>query len=526
MKKSLVLFIALILLAVTVVYYGQTSLMAERDQVQITEHILYGDKSVVEGVTLQMKNHCQNQMFWDTTYVLGETPKISTDYTFCQEAEDSYRYWYYGTVTFEDESTRMYNWDENHLQEEMEGIEVAVQELCDSIGPSERGETLVYIKDYVDYYPFSVFVSGDFDTEKNVENFYIDMSEPELESELFYAEKQSGKNYSYSKEAVEKLKKKLEWLKIFQEFFKIPVLDTEVCAIAVEKDSQGNVLGYGYTAINGGGSSNNVESPELPNDEDYDAFCFETRSTLSNGNAYFTFNTHSYNDVVVDTSLIPGGYGIYHFPYDESKNEIYPEKLQMVYPLDPNIIIQDLTIDQRGEHLLLFTEEDDGIYMSVIDIATMKLEDKIVVSQLGEDDTFYGIDYYSLFEDYMVVNTFGELVVFTIDEEGNYKREFEVSRKVLESHNMDETGNTQIAGADTVYDWDGEKLVFANHIYNVNGYMGCNFYVGVVDEKGLQYFASYDTSLCSTPSKDENGYYNYNYPYCRPVDDRAMSISW
>lgn len=516
MKKSFVLLIALVLLAVTIVYYGQTSVMAEADQVQITEQVLYGDKSVVEGVTLQMKNHYQYQMFWDTTYVLGEQPEALTDYTFYQERNYSYSYWYYGTVNFEDESIRVFDWTEDIAEEQLIGIELAAFELYETAEPGERSEQLFYLKDYMEYYPFSVFISGDFDTQKDIEQLYVDMSEPELKSELLYAKGTE----------LEMVEKKQKWLETFQEFFQIPIIDTEACVIAMEKDEDGQLTGWGVSTTGGGSGTGNMEIPEMPNYEDYDSFPFYTYSTVSDGDAYFTFGTRSYQDVVVDTSQIPGGYGIYHFPYDAEKNEIYPEKLKMVYALDPNVRVYDLTRDARGEHLLLFTEEDNGIYMSVIDIGTMTLENKLIVSDLGEDDTFYGIKHYSLFEDYMVVVTYGEIVVLSIDETGIYKKELTVEEEVFNQFSIDENGDTLIAGADTAYDWDGERLLFSNYIYNVNGYNGSNFYVAVIDNSGILYFAVYNTSLQTTVSYDSQGYPNYNYPHCCPVEDNAITISW
>lgn len=523
MKKSFVLFIALVLLAVTVVCYGQTTIMAERDQVQITEHVLYGDKSLVEGVTIEMENHYENHMFWNTTYVLGEEPVISTDYAFYLEEQNYYDYWYYGSVQFNEDLALVFEWDETMQMDNLHGLALAAQELYNSIGPSERVEEIIFLKDYEDYYHFSVSVASDFDTKKNMEQLYFDMDEYYLESELNYAESRTNKNYSYSGELINKLKKQQEWLAVFREFFKIPILENEVCAISMEKDANGNLLGWGMATASSGSGTGDVDIPDVSGEEGYDSFRFDMKSVVSNGDAYFTFNTHSFNGVVVDTSLIPGGYGIYHFPYDASKNEIYPEKLQMVYALDPNTFVHDLTIDISGEHLLLFTEEDDGIYMSVIDVATMTLENKLLVSGLGEDDTFYGIETYSLFEDYMVIVTYGELVVITIDEDGNYKREFDVSK---EKYYTDETGYRQIGEPDTVYDWDGERLLLADNFYNINGYTSCNFYVAVVDANGLQFFATYDSSLQSTVSTDANGYTNVNYDHCRPADDEAMTISW
>ena len=43
MKKSFVLFLAILLLGTTIVCFGQSSLLAEKDNVEITENIFWGD---------------------------------------------------------------------------------------------------------------------------------------------------------------------------------------------------------------------------------------------------------------------------------------------------------------------------------------------------------------------------------------------------------------------------------------------------------------------------------------------------
>jgi hypothetical protein len=204
----------------------------------------------------------------------------------------------------------------------------------------------------------------------------------------------------------------------------------------------------------------------------------------------------------------------------------------MVYALDPNLKVVDLTRDARGENLLLFTIEDTEIYMSVIDIKTMTLVDKFSISESRED--IYGLDYYVLEEDYMVIATYGDIIVFTIDENGTYVKEFETSREPLKQFSLPGTQYYHDGTVDyyeplpydTAYDWNGKQLVFANNMYNVNGYMGTGFYVGVLDSNGLQYFATYDTSLQSPISEDENGDEVYDYAHVRPAEYNPIVVKW
>ena len=137
MKKSFVLFLAILVVGAVVVYFGQSNLLAEKDNVKITENILYGDKSVVEGVTLELHNHYETQVFWDTTYVIGEKPKTNTEYTFHQAKQNINFIEWDGNIYFNDDMHSM-GWDAEKNPLAPDGLEVAVQELKDSIGASEK----------------------------------------------------------------------------------------------------------------------------------------------------------------------------------------------------------------------------------------------------------------------------------------------------------------------------------------------------------------------------------------------------
>lgn len=524
MKKSFVLLITLVVLAAAVLCVGQQQILAEKDQVTIIETILFGDKAVADGVNVNLHNHYESQIFWDTTYVIGEEPKTDTAYAFHQYRQSMWPNIWYGNIYFNSD-VHFIGWDAEGIVVP-EGLEVAVQELMNSIGASESGSKTIRLKDYMDYYNFSISFQTPYKHGDNENRFHYELSSRDLKAELNRVEN----NNAYSKESVERLRKEWMWLESFQNFFRIPVLENEVYMISMKKDEYGEVIGYGMSNTNGGMGSGDIDIPEFTDVENYDSFGFNTCYFVGDGDVYLTFNTYSDNGNIVDTSQIPGGYGIYHFPYDLEKEEIYPEQLEMVYALDPNLDVIDLSRDARGENLLLFTSEDPELYMSVIDIETMTLVDKFSISEPEKDiygENLYGLDYYVSEEDYMVVLTDGEVVVFSIDENGTYTKEFEVSREPLrEFFSEEDRYYYDILQYDTVYDWNGKELLFANNMYNVNGYMGTNFYVGVMDASGLQYFATYETSLQSTISRDENGYENYNYPHVRPVDANPIEVHW
>lgn len=513
MKKSFVLLVTLVILATSVVCFGQTSLLAQKDQVQFTENILYGEKNVVDGVTVGMKNQYDEHLYWDSTYVIGENPTVSTDYKFYTFRHGDGSYSYDGSMSFSSDYLYMMDWYENNIVTPSDGLQLAVQELYEELGPSEEKSKIIYIRDYEEYYSFSVEVHAPYSSEADINALHVGLNENELSYDIAIGEKNG-----YSSETMDEAKRNLEWLETFQEFFKIPVLENEVAIIHMRKYDTGEVAGWGMSTASMGSGTGEVDIPSLPESEEYDAFTLSTISDISDGDCYFTFDTHSHLGNVVDTSLIPGGYGIYHFPYDEEKQEIYPEQLQMVYALDPNENVYDMTRDTSGKNLLLFTTEGDYVYMHIIDIATMTLVDKFEVSS-----SEYGIDY-TMYDDFMVIDG-DKIVVFTIDENATYTKVFAASKERLEGLEVDQSGISSIPDYRCVYDWNGETLVFANYTYNEEWYAAPCFYVAAVDETGLLYLATYESSLRSTHSYEGDGNYAYQYQHIRPCDE-AMSIRW
>lgn len=517
MKKSFVLLISLLVLAVGVVCYGQTSLLSERDQIEFTENVIYGDKSIVDGVTVEMENHYEEQLFWNSTYVIGETPQIHTDYKFYHSKQNENDYSYRGSMYFNaDYYNRLewIDWNENSEDVPKEGMALLMKELAEETQSGEEREKLFFLKDYMDYYAFSVDLSSAYASAEDEHRLNINLNEYELQSYLA-----SGEKNNYPKEAIEQTKEELEWLNAFHEFFKIPVMDTEAAVLSLRKDETGTVTGWGMATAGMGTGTGEAAIPTLPEGKEYDSFYFSTESVVNNKECYFTFYPRTENGELVDTSLIPGGYGIYYLPFDVQEQEIYPEKLAMVYALDPTIQVYNLSLDERNGKLLLFTIEEGLVYLSVIDIETMTLVEKF---EIGTEES--GIGFHKIYDDYMVVDA-NAIVVFEIDADGNYKKVLSAPREKLDIYEVDREGATYMPNWDTEFDWNGETLIFANYIFNEVYYPEPSFYVAAMDETGLVYLASYQSSLCSTHSYEIDGEYAYQYSHVRP-DREQVKVRW
>ena len=515
MKKSFVLLLSLLVLGIAVVCFGQTTLLAEKDQVEFIETVVYGDKSIVDGVTIEMENNYEEYLFWNSTYVIGETPQIQTDYRFYYsrqyENSDGYRGNMYFNVDYY-ESLDWGYWEDEYVPET--GLALAMKELYEETQPGEEKSKFIYLKDYMEYYTFSFDLNSAFTEEERGTSLDVMLQESVLKD---YVE--NGEARGYSKERVEEAKQQLEWLQMFYDFFKIPVMEQDAAVIQLKKDADGNVLGWGMATASMGSGTGEAEIPSFPENDEYDSFYMSTTSVVTNKECYFTFNPRTEKGNVVDTSQIPGGYGIYYFPFDTQKQEIYPEQLAMVYALDPQIYVYNMDLDEKHGNLLLFTMEEGIIYMSVIDIETMTLTEKFEIST--EE---IGIGFHKIYEDYMVVDA-AELLVFEIDADGNCKKVLTAPREELNEYQVDKEGVTYLPNWDTEFDWNGEKLVFANYIFNEEHYPEASFYVAAVDETGLVYLGTYQSSLRSTHSYEVNLEYAYEYSHVRPESGNVF-VKW
>lgn len=195
-------------------------------------------------------------------------------------------------------------------------------------------------------------------------------------------------------------------------FLRIPIPETESSGFEVIKYPEGS-LNFNYYQ-----GKENCSQQE-------DHFDFHSIACSTPDAVYFTFNTHTDDGDVVDTSLIPGGYGIYRLPYDWEKEIFLSEKLEMVYALDPKKQYTDIYASPDGAKLFLVSQaarlaavgvKEVQATAEIIDVRTMQCDrrEEIVCSA----DTALGYDA----GDYLIFRGRSELCLYTY-QDGSYKKE-------------------------------------------------------------------------------------------------------
>ena len=221
--------------------------------------------------------------------------------------------------------------------------------------------------------------------------------------------------------------------------------------------------------------------------------------------------------------LIPGGYGIYSFTYKNVRNPentqgnttvfhpgyetgIEAETLAMVFPLEQHAEVIYMTMSNDENKLLVFTEEYDVTYLTVIETASMTELQKIKVTEATQY-SFYAYD------NCIVLSGWDYISVIKKQDDGLCQLAFTVSReKEVNDSNYQK-------GIATAMAFDGEKLVMVDRTAEeVYGSLAlCGFTVAVYNSDGLVFYAEYENSLSVSPNA-----YDYTFN-CLPV---RHAVNW
>lgn len=492
MKKSFVLLLTLAILFTGTAIYAQGELLKEKDQVHYTETVVYGDRSVVDGVVFEADTSYEYHLFWNTKYQIGDTPKEETQYQFYEIAHFENSYNSSGSLYFTPNLRDIESDPTIFLADkECDGLMGAYQELYQNTEPGAQNTAVVYMKEYSDFYTFDIELHLP-TVDGVMGNPYYEfgyLREKELKEELANYEKNGGEN----KERIKEYKSYLYLLDTLQEYFKIPVLEKEVLSIGISVDENGLVDGWSESDVQGGMSTGNMDFPPVPNVEGADHYEFNMNATFVDGECYFTFNPYTANGNLVDLSYIPDGFGIYRFTYDAKATRVDIDSLEMVYPIDLSRRIHEIRSDASGKNLLLFSEDNEQVYMDIIDRETMTLVDAFA---LGSREISY--DKWT-YDDFFVVS--GEkLEVYELGENGRYTKALSVSVDAIKEKIDTNRYDRELLQWNAVFDWNGETLLFADRMIfmDAEGWSSvytCDLYVAAVDETGLVYFGEYVSSL-------------------------------
>lgn len=453
MKKVLALFIILLLLSIGSFGYFFAEINKEKDNVTVTEKTVFGDKSYAENIKVNFESTYNNLLFWKTSHTIGAENSTKTDFIFSkkhlyeiEQIED-----YLDLSSDMRLSTMMFFDDPDYADE---GINRAFKELAEEAEPYEETEKTILLSDYYEYYPLEINCS--FGNAGHSFSFFD--------------------NDENTKQVTEK----------FESFFRIPVLPDEAMKISVITSGQGQISnGFSSTVYNG-----------------HDSFSFSTTSAVTEKACYLAFDNRTYNDELVDTSLIPGGYGIYRIPYSiKDRVPVFDfDKLKMVFSLDENNSAYSLSLNKEKTKLHLLTKEGTKVFLTVIDTNTHKELQKIELVDSKFERVY--IDYtdkdFILYSFYKEIGVDGEnyIILVTVDENGNYDKYFTVPSNDVFYHSQYSDAKFK-DGKLYITDTVSKKYVYTDPDGNrMELFSTCSgFSLGIYDKTGMLFHGEYSTSL-------------------------------
>ena len=459
MKKLLVLLCLLLALGLFAVCAIGASVSEGRDQVTLTPRHLYGDPAAAQGATLTMRAELDSHLLWDVTYPIGG--ETQTDFRVSlRELSFEGRPQIDGIHMYEDIE---YGLDTRKPPEELTGIEKAYRELFDRTEPGTKGRAEIRLQDYYTYYPLRIDVN--------------------LPGTLWH-----GLDYE-DMDSNDYVNERAVW-DAFREFFRIPIpADLPPFEISVIKNVDGGIGGCGSSAPKEGAHYN-----------------LYAETAYTSDTCYMAINNR-YGEGYVDTSLIPGGYGIYSFTYTNVRNDkntqgnatifhpgyvtgVHAETLAMVYPLDESIMVNEMFVTPDEERLLVICEDRAGVVsLLVIDLESMQQIQTIPVTEHVWVSVHQEEDFFVLFYNQIIS-------VYKLCEDGSY------AHVLTGDQPFAVNGAFGSVNSNDAMDLDDGRLIIVN-LQKEPRYQTmytASICVAVYGASGLLYYGEYDNSLAVNPN--------------------------
>ena len=375
-------------------------------------------------------------------------------------------------------------------------FEMLPESLLDSFKKSETPVT-IRLSEYAEYYPMlnMLRVPNRYEDNFGEVREYKDGPLLPVGNEIRYPgyydnaeeqEKEYTLEYRYDYSEVKAVARK------FEEFFRIPVIPEDVRKLTVSRDSYSD-----YVSIEQEVAGEDFYEPRF------------TGSTTEEA-LYFTFNTHTEAGSVVDTSLIPGGYGIYRLPFRENETNhtttILIDEMKVFVPLSPEADRVEVMIDNTQKTMMIYYTLNGVNRVQLIDLASGQCVYEADLGAVVAEDWFTFMD---VGEDLFVLNLVpkGETGYNTYEERvvqrGKKSKMYVFGRNASGQYETVLDTNAFLEYMGGKYAFDGKRLAQAVIVYDDV------MMVYVYSASGMDYRAEYRFSIGEAARVTEQGSESY-----------------
>lgn len=483
MKKTAILLIILLLLSLGGVCVAGASVYDTSDEVRLTETVIYGDPRAADGLQFELNTELDNQLQWNSRISFPNDGETKTAFSFYPKRIPR-------TPSFSSNlqihvASGYQNFEPDT---EQTGLHEAMQELWEKAAPGEEVSGEFLLRDYLAYYPLELMLNLP-DGTAYFQRF---------DSHMLHSEEANNSETKFQRS--------------MEDYFRIPVLETETIRLNVYRNEQNRPASYGSSST------------------DSDSYSMSFWSVRAGNTIYFVISGTSKDGEVMDFSQLPEGYGIFALPLeavgtDDAGQPLYEpqaDQLDMVYQLEPGTTISNLRCSPDERHLILETIEDGVLCMTVLDVETMSVIQPLELVPCGylAEVKDYG--------DYMVYRVGGEpsqILVLTRGNDGICKLALAVQEK------PEHTDGFYLHPYHCIYAYDGTRLAVINPMPTVEkpGYrmsehdnLNCGFFLAIYEQDGLSYFGIYDNSLQTTSNHDYQSIFRGCYHSESPVQPQLI----
>lgn len=440
MKKSLIIVFVMTILSVGIFLWGGRYVNQGRDQVEITEQVLFGNRSEAEGFMFRVDTEWDRRLLWSTEYTIGEDTKPNTDFLFCVKrakfpSKEQETVVEIGMpVSFVSSSSSSLN------PEKARWFGEVFREVADRTQAGEVRKEEVYLSDYYDYYPLD-----------------IDIRDTKIYGTVVPEDAE----------------------KIVSEYFQIPIPPDHKVEIGITKNLQGEIVKLSYHTIEGG-------------------IYIWTEGVVIDSSCYFSFACYDMEDRPIDSSFVKNEYGIYVIPFDWGKTLTKPtqyaildyENISCVYPLKAENghigQVVRLKADEDNNRFFLVTKEGDKLVLTIIKEETWNTIQRIELLDWEEESYFQEFE---IEGDYLLLSMEDGRFSFLVqDENGIYHEKLQGN---FNNMNFEET--VAYPMREHVFAWDGERLAIAGFQGGFNG-LSSSVSLAVYKKEGIVFLGFYEHS--------------------------------
>lgn len=443
MRKMLALLLAALLLGAAGLTYAAVRVSAPREDVRFEERVVSGDPALADGLQLQVSSTFRKKLLWQSSVDFSEDGyRSQTGYRF-------FRTGYPETADTPDCSISIWNEldsiDPTSTERSAQtGLSAAFHALYEKTPAGASAEQDVRLADYYTFYPLQIEISLPGGTRLH--------SNPLLDEPSISALEQA---------------------------FQIPVLPNEYYRISLRKEADGLCSEAGYQTLS---DENGL----------YDRFDLYTRSVCAGDALYFVFSSRTYQGRQVDLSRLPYGWGVFRLPL--GRDDVQAEQLSVCCPLPEDAELVLLNLNEDRTRLLLFTIEDGGFYLRVLDASDGRMLQLLRLRDFAAEDSWYRIE---VAEGCVYLCFADETRILQRTQDGLYALWGAAARSELE--------RTAQFGPNQAYQglrlaFDGERLALAGRLPLTYGDWwdaeeNCGFFLAVYTPQGLGFYAEYASGL-------------------------------